>query len=173
MEKTQLDSLLIAIKNSQTEFYEDWGFWISTIIGLVGIYFSIIAFKEAREAKQAAKSVGNIVKIQSITIDLNEIIQRLDKIRTDLDYSGARDFYSEINRRVRRIISVLTMEDIYSIKTQQIKSTLDLIKTNLDGARPLGAASNGIDIFYAVEGEFSNLSGHLADLSGLLEQRTI
>lgn len=173
MEKTQLESLLSAIKNSQIEFYEDWGFWISTIIGVSGIFFSIIAFKEAREAKKAAKSMGNFVKIQSMTIDLNEIIQRLDKISTDLDYSGARDFYSEINRRVRRIISVLTIEIAYETKTKEIQNTLDAIKTNLDGARPVGLTSNGIDIFYAIEGEFSNLSGHLADLSGLLEQRTI
>lgn len=176
MNKEQYNLLVNSIKEIDIPFYQDWSFWISTVIGIAGIYFSIVAYREAKEAKKAAKAAGNIVKIQSITIDLTEITQRLDKISIDLTYSDARDFYSEINRRLRRITSVLTVEPTYSQKTSEILLTLTALKTNLDEVRQIGqinANSDGINIFYAIEGEFSNLSGQLADLSGLLEQRTL
>ncbi|MRX70307.1 hypothetical protein SAMN06265349_101688 [Flavobacterium resistens] len=176
MNEKQYHTLINNIKDIETPFYQDWSFWISTIIGIIGIYFSIVAYREAKEAKKAAKAAGNIVKIQSITIDLTEITQRLDKISIDLTYSDARDFYSEINRRLRRITSVLTVEPSYTQKTSEILLTLAALKNNLDEVRQVGqnnTTADGINIFYAIEGEFSNLSGHLADLAGLLEQRTL
>ena len=165
------------IKIISKPFYLDLAFWISLVIGLIGIYFSFIAYREAKEAKKAAKAAGNFVKIQSITIDLTEIIQRLDKISTELNYSDARDFFSEINRRIRRIISVLSQNVNFKGKTAEILVTLSAIKSNLDGARESNSQDEtkiaGVNIYFAIEGEFSNLSGQLADLSGLLEQRTI
>lgn len=158
-------------------FYGDFSFWISTLIGILGVYLSFIAFKEAREAKKAAKAAGSVVRLQSITIDLTEIIQRLDKLSTELNYSDARDFYNELNRRVRRSISVLTTDAIYSAKTTEILQTLASIKSNLDNVRQTGTADQtllaGINLYYAIEGEFSSLSGQLADLCGLLEQKTL
>lgn len=158
-------------------FYKQPEFWISVIIGLLSVLFSVIAYFEARAAKIAAKKAGNTVKIQSITIDLTELIQRLDKLSTEMDYSQARDFYNELNRRVRRSISSLTLKDIYQEKTNNIIETLTTIKSNLDDARQSSSGDptmlEGISLYYAIEGEFSNLSGQLADLCGLLEQKTL
>lgn len=158
-------------------FYKRPDFWISIIIGLLSVLYSFIAYREAKAAKIAAKKAGNTVKIQSITIDLTELIQRLDKLSTKLDYSQARDFYNELNRRVRRSISSLTLNTDYQEKTNCIIKTLITIKTNLDDARQSGSTDptmlEGINLYYAIEGEFSNLSGQLADLCGLLEQKTI
>jgi hypothetical protein len=158
-------------------FYKRTDFWISIIIGLLSVLYSIIAYREAKAAKIAAKKAGNTVKIQSITIDLTELIQRLDKLSTKLDYSQARDFYNELNRRVRRSISSLTLNTNYQEKTKCIIETLTTIKTNLDDARQSGSTDptmlEGINLYYAIEGDFSNLSGQLADLCGLLEQKTI
>ena len=178
MTELQYKDLLNSIVNNQpTPFYLEFSFWISTIIGALSVYFSIVAFKEAREAKKAARAAGSVVRLQSITIDLTEIIQRLDKLSTELNYSDARDYYNELNRRVRRSLSVLTKEMAFSEKTTEILHTLGQIKANLDGVRQTGTVDQsliaGIDLYYAIEGEFSSLSGQLADLCGLLEQKTL
>jgi hypothetical protein len=56
-------------------------------------------------------------------------------------------------------------------------ATLVNIKTNLDNVRQNGTADQtllaGTNLYYAIEGEFSSLSGQLADLCGLLEQKTL
>lgn len=175
IEYQELLKQLAKIEN--VPFYQDASFWISSVLGIVGIYYSIIAYREAKEAKKAAKAAGNFVKKQSITIDLTEIIQRLDKLSTELNYSDARDFYNELNRRVRRSIATLSTDSDYSGKTSQIVTTLDTIKTNLDGVRQSGSTDQsllaGTNLYYAIEGEFSTLSGKLADLCGLLEQKTL
>ena len=178
MTEQQYKELLKLIADNQSPpFYVDMAFWISSALGIIGVYLSFIAFKEAREAKKAAKAAGSVVRLQSITIDLTEIIQRLDKLSTELNYSDARDFYNELNRRVRRSISILTIDAIYSSKTSEILATLVNIKTNLDNVRQNGTADQtllaGTNLYYAIEGEFSSLSGQLADLCGLLEQKTL
>jgi len=178
MTETQYQELLKLITNNQSPpFYSDTSFYISLIVGLLGVYLSFKAFKEASEAKKAAKAAGSVVRLQSITIDLTEIIQRLDKLSTELDYSDARDFYNELNRRVRRSISILITDLAYSGKTTEILQTLNNIKSNLDGVRASGTTNQtllaGINLYYAIEGEFSSLSGQLADLCGLLERKTL
>lgn len=176
MQEQQYEELLNLITNQSIPFYKDTSFWISTLIGVIGVFFSIISYREAKEAKKAAKAAGNFVKIQSITIDLTEIIQRLDIISTELNYSHARDFFNELNRRIRRIISILSTNAVYNNKTSEILLTLNAIKNNLDDVRKSKTNEQslaGIDIYFAIESEFSNLSGQLADLSGLLEQKTL
>ena len=176
MAENQYQEVLDLISNQSVPFYQDISFWISNIIGLIGVFFSIIAYLEAREAKKAAKAAGNFVKIQSITIDLTEIIQRLDIISTELNYSHARDFFNELNRRIRRIISILSTNEVYNSKTSEVLLTLNTIKANLDSVRQSKTTEQslaGIDIYFAIESEFSSLSGQLADLSGLLEQKTL
>lgn len=167
----------LILDSQQPEFYEDITFWISLIFGLIGIYLSYIAYKQASEANTAARAAGTVVKLQSITIELTEIMQRMDKLSTELDYSDARDFYNELNRKVRRCISVLNIDPNYSNKTKEIIQTLVNIKNNLEQVRQTGSTDQtllaGIDLYYAIEGEFTSLSGQLADLCGTLENKTL
>ena len=173
LSEKQYNDILHYIKEGQSPFYENPGFWISLVLAIIGLWLSYIAYVEAREAKKAARAAGNQVKKQTIIIDLTEIILRLDKLSTELNYSDTRNFYSEINRKIRRCVSSLSSNKNYSEKVSQITSNLDVIKTNLEGTRQTSDAEVGIYIYYAVEGEFSNLSGKLADLCGLLEQENI
>lgn len=158
-------------------FYYDFGFWIGLIIGLLGIFISWIAYKEAEKAKEAAFKAGNIVRLQSITIELTEIIQRLDKINTDLDYSTARDFFNELSRKIRRSISVISTSPEYSNKTNEIIAILNTIKNNLDDVRKNVMVDKsllqGIDLYFTIEGDLSDLSGNLAELCGMLEQKAV
>jgi len=91
-------------------FYADWSFWISNVVGVLGLLFSILAFIEARRAKLAASDAGRIVKIQTITIELTEIAQRLDKLDKRLGSGSCteydllrygRPFRSDQRRRCR------------------------------------------------------------------------
>lgn len=177
MKEEQYQEIIKLIsKNETVPFYCETSFWISTAIGILGLYLSYKAFSEAKEAKKAAKTAGNFVKKQSITIDLTEIIQRLDKLSTDLNYSDTRDFYNELNRRVRRSIATLSTEKDYIDKTKKILDTLNTIKANLESFRQSSSDQSllaGVNLYNAIEGEFSNLSGKLADLCGLLEQKTL
>lgn len=177
MTEEQYQEIIKLISKNQTlPFYYETSFWISSVIGIVGLYLSYKAFAEAKEAKKAAKAAGSFVKKQSITIDLTEIIQRLDKLSTELNYSDTRDFYNELNRRVRRSIATLSAEKDYQAKTTQILETLNTIKTNLESVRQSNTDQSllaGVNLYNAIEGEFSNLSGKLADLCGLLEQKTL
>lgn len=177
MNKGQLDKLETILNNTSEPFYTDLGFWIGVVLSIIGIIISWIAYKEAEKAKNAAYKAGNFVRIQSITIELTEIIQRLDKINPDLDYSTARDFFNELSRRIRRSISVISQNEEFSEKAKQIIITLNGIKKNLDEVRKTAIEDisllEGINLYLIVEGEFSTLSGDLAELCGILEQKTI
>ena len=95
-------------------FYTTPEFWIASIIGIASVYFSVKAFKEAREAKKAAFEAGKTVKIQTITIELTEIAQRLDKLDFELNFSEARDLLNEVSRRIRRLIAPFQDTDYLS-----------------------------------------------------------
>lgn len=172
-----MDEILKLIQENHIPFYNSAEFYIGSAIGLASVFFSIIAFKEARQAKEAAKEAGSAVKIQTITIELTEIIQRLDKLDINITYQDARDFYNEINRKVRRILSPYKKDDDFKEEILEVSESLNSLKSNLENVRPYNSemedSQTGNTVYYAVEGEFSSLSGLLAELTGLLEQKNI
>jgi len=153
-------------------FYNKSEFWISFIVGITGVVFSYISYVQAKKAKEAAKAAGHAVKLRSVAIELVELIQRLDTLDSEVEFKAARDFYNEINRRIRKIIIPYINDQKYSERINLINTCLNNIKENLDGVRPNKVTdnSNGITVYYAVESNFSTLSGLLAELSGLFEQ---
>ena len=86
-------------------FWRDVDFYIYTVLSIGAITLSWLAYKEATKAKIAAIEAGTRVKIQSITLELSEISQRLDKLDFDVDYSTARDLINGFSRKIRRMIS--------------------------------------------------------------------
>jgi len=172
-----MEEILKLIQENHQPFYKTFEFYIGSVIGLASVYFSIVAFKEAKQAKEAAKEAGSAVKIQTITIELTEIIQRLDKLDINITYQDARDFYNEINRKVRRILSPYKKDEDFTNEIKEVSESLNLLKTNLESVRPYNSELEddltGNTVYYAVEGEFSSLSGLLAELTGLLEQKNI
>ncbi|MDY3319659.1 hypothetical protein PG637_09765 [Riemerella anatipestifer] len=171
-----LSDIEIITQKLNQPFYYDWAFWIGIILSVIGIAISWIAYKEAEKAKEAAFKSGSAVRLQSITIELTEIIQKLDKINTDLDYSSTRDFFNELSRKIRRSVAVISTNPDFKDKTDEIISNLDVIKANLEDVRKTAIKDKslleGIDLYFVIEGHFSNLSGNLAELCGILEQKT-
>lgn len=159
-----------------TPFYTDGGFWIGTILGLLGLGFSVLAFIEARAAKNAAHESGRTVKIQTITIELSEIAQRLDKLDFNLSFFEARDLLNEISRRLIRLTAPFAQNPDISDSCKRLRVALDEAKLALEQIHPQAAATTELPqnaVYFATQGHFSNISGLVAEIMGLFEKRTI
>ena len=163
------------IKNLEIPFWKEYDFWIFLVLAIGSLLASIKAFMEAREAKNAAKEAGKTVKIQTITIELSEIIQRLDRLDIEIDFSTARDLLNETNRRVRRLIAPFKEENDYKELTTSIITILKDAKNSLIQVRPIEDEELIVknSVYYAVESDFAELSGQLAELMGKFEERTL
>ena len=169
-----MEEILVELQKLNVPFWKTFDFWLFLIIGLLSLIASIKAFIEAKAAKTAANHAGQTVKIQTITIELSEIIQKLDKLETNIEFSDARDFLSEINRRIKRLTSPFKKVEDYEEIITLIYETLDITKESLTEVRPLDNETI-VDnaVYFAVEKHFSDLGGQLAELMGYFEKRTI
>lgn len=164
----------------ESPYYERADFWISTALGAGGIFFSILAFFEARNASVAARAAGKTVKIQTIVIELSEISQRLDGIDLNLDYGYARELLQDAARRLRRqLAAIQDDEDVHNVVVELFQ-LLDAAKSALATVRPASTGSTNAappsplaSVFYAMESHFGAVNAKLAELTGLLEKRTI
>ena len=172
MTEEDIENLASAIASP---FYTSPEFWISAVIGIASVIFSVLAFVEARKAKNAASEAGKTVKIQTITIELTEIAQRLDKLDFELTFSEARDLLNEVGRRLRRLIAPFQTTEDMTEACEGLKSALDEAKVALEDVRPstedADLAENSI--YFATQGHFSNISSLVAEITGLFEKRTI
>ena len=133
-----------------------------------------MSFNAASKARIAAESAATIVKIQTITIELSEIIQKLDKLDPNIDFTLGRDLLNENNRRVKRLISPFRDEQDYKETINQINIALENAKKALEEVKPIDS-ENVVksSVYHAVESHFSTIAGLLAELMGLFEKRTI
>lgn len=116
-------------------------FWLNLVLGVAGVGFSILAYFEAKAAKHAASEAGKTVKIQTITIELSEIAQRLDKLDFDLSFSEARDLLNEVSRRLRRLIAPFQSNQDLAQQAASLKTVLDDAKAALEALHPAGTGS--------------------------------
>lgn len=173
METSELKEILEFVS---TPFYYDFSFWIGTIIGLVGLFFSFKAFIEARQAKKAAFEMGKIVKIQTITIELSEIVQGIDKLDSKMSFSDARNLLSEISRKIRRLIAPFQDSVKFSTVSCSLKKALDDAKSALDNLTPEYDVDNELpsnSVYFALQGHFSNIGNLVAEMMGLCEKTTL
>ena len=157
-------------------FYSTFDFWISTALGIGGVVFSIQAFREAKAAKLAASEAGKTVKIQTITIELSEIAQRLDKLEYDLTFSEARDLINEVSRRLRRLIAPFQLTDDLKAPCELLKAALDAAKLALNELHPQDGNPDDLpknSVYFATQSHLSNISSLVAEIIGLFEKRTI
>jgi hypothetical protein len=152
-------------------------FWIVIVIGLVGIGVSYLAYLEAGSAKKAAVKAGRSVKIQTITIELSEIAQRLDKLEMGISYSAARDLLNEIARRLHRLISPFQDEKDFKQVIVTLKDSLEAAKKALAEVRPETNEDESHvddnDVYYGIEGHLSTISSVVADLMGICEKHSL
>lgn len=99
----------------------------------------------------------------------------MDKLDIEIEFSTARDLLNETNRRVRRLIAPFKEDDNYKTIAIKIIDTLSSAKNNLLQVRPIDQEEQVVtnSVYYAIESDFSELSGQLAELMGKFEERTI
>lgn len=151
-------------------------FWIGLFVGLVSVVFSYKAYREAMAAKKAAREAGQSVKIQTVTIELSEITQKLERLQLGWSFGEARDLLTEVSRRLHRQIAPLG--NLNEIKTpwENLKVGLAGAREALEGVRPQGGNESSISpsaVYFAMQTHFSNISDMVAEIMGLCEKRTI
>jgi len=164
------------LKETHPAFWQTAEFWISSILGIIGVYYSVLAFKEAARAKEAAAAAGRSVKIQTVTIELTEILQRLDKLDAEITFPEARDLLSEVSRRLRRLIGPFSNQSAIKDHYTQLKDELKQSKEALDTVRPTtsdAALEAPNAVYYALQGHFASISEFVAEISGVLENQKI
>lgn len=172
----QLDDLQRIAQYLAEPFYVKAEFWINFGLGIVGIVFSIFAFLEARSAKEAAGEAGRTVKMQTITIELNEIAQRLDKVDSQLTFSQARDSLNEFSRKLIRLTAPVQDVTDLRVPCQRLREALDSAKESLDRLLPQHGGSEDLppnSVYFATQRHLADISGLVAEIMGLLEKRTI
>jgi len=173
----ETNEILKGISELNTPFWERFDFWLFLLLSIASLIASIQAFREAKAARKAANNAGQTVKIQTITIELSEIIQKLDKLELKIEFSQARDFYSEVNRRIKRLTAPFKGDDEYKEVISEIAETLEELKASLAEVRPIenGEGQSPVEnsVYFAVEKHFSELGGQLAELMGYFEKRTL
>ena len=155
-------------------FYVKLDFWIGIGVSIIGVIFSILAFIEAKEAKKAASEMVKTVKVQTITIELTEIIQGLDRLDYSLDFVTARDRLSEINRKLRRLLAPFQHSEDIKQNCVDLKQALDTARSVLDGLAPTDPSNDVPNaIYFGLQSHFGNISSQVAEILGLLEKRNL
>jgi hypothetical protein len=169
------------VLQAQPDFWTTGDFWIFLVLGLGGVLLSAIgavqayrAKLEATKAKNEATRAGQSVRVQTITIELSEMCQRLEKLDANIDYLAVRDIHSEVNRKLRRLIAQVDAGIISDERRKVMEGNLNDIKEALAEVRPLGDAPviPGA-VYFAVEGHFTSLIGNISSMIGQLEGSTV
>ncbi|WP_416638233.1 hypothetical protein [Pseudomonas sp. OHS18] len=162
------------LKYTEASFLTAGDFWINLVVGLAGVCFSLLAFVEAKKAKEAAAAAAVTVKMQSLTIELTEIAQRLDKIDYDIDFQEARNLLSESSRRLIRIIAPFQDKGNLADLKSELTTIVSNAMTALDNVRPEnGQAVVHNAIYFAMQWHFSNISNLTAEITGIFEKSSI
>jgi hypothetical protein len=155
-------------------FWKDGGFWISFVIGVGGLLFSILAWVEAKRAKRAATLAGRTVKFQTIMIELSEIVQKLDKVQPGIRFSEARDLIADTSRRVHRATSPFSHEPKLAEAIQEAKQAVEAARSSLASLRPAGEGTEAEApnaVYYGIEAECTGISNAVSELIGLFEKQ--
>jgi hypothetical protein len=109
MQPNDFQALQQVLQRLDVPFWKHIDFWIATLLGVAGVFVSFLAYRqaeaakeEARQAKEAATEAGRTVKLQTMSIELTEIAQKLDRVQPGIKFNAAKDLFNETSRRLRR-----------------------------------------------------------------------
>jgi hypothetical protein len=172
-QETILNKLLDVLSQS---VWDKWDFRLSLLLAILSVLFSVLAYFEARRAKHAAQQAATTVKLQTVTIELSEIMQKLDSLDFNISFPTARDLLNEMTRKLRRLTSPYRGDNLFNENINKLRGVLDQTKVALNDARPVNPESTALNpnaIYYAIQAYFADISGVVADLMGLFEQKAI
>lgn len=157
-------------------FWHRGEFWIGTILGALGLTFSVLAFIQAKRAATAAHAAARSVKIQTVTMELQEVSQRLSGIAFDIGFVSARLLLTEASSRIRRHTAPFRNDARFREAIAELRGALPTAWNALNGVRPTdpskeSAAAN--TVFNAIDSSFSQLVELISELLGLMETETL
>jgi hypothetical protein len=144
------------------------------IIGFLGLVASISAFWAAWQARRAATEAGQIVKIQTITIELTEISQKLSNLDDKITFQEARALHSDISWRIHRIVSPFEKEPRFSDRIAKLLTAVGKAKEALNAVKPENpqAPVSPENVYLGIESDFGELNNAIASLCGAFENKT-
>lgn len=153
-------------------FWQSAGFWILfiLIISLVAgmVYFYLKFINGNNELRKPGSA-----QMQNIILEYQIIVCNLDKLNIDIEFPEARDLYSDINRRVKRLSAPFKADPEFQEVIAAIHQTLDIVKTSLTEVRPVEMSKlSDTAVYFAIEAHFSELGGQLSELIGLFEKKS-
>ena len=165
-----------AVKRAVPAFYKTADFWIGTALSIISLVLTFLAYKAASRAREAATSAARAMKLQTVTIDLAEILQRLDKLETEITFSKARDLLNEVSRRLRRLVGPFAGRDPVKAQYDALLEALGAAKDALNGVRPRVNTEDEEplgSVYYALQGHFASISDAIAEISGTFETTSL
>lgn len=166
--------LLTAINELSLPFYKDVGFWITAILGVAGMGFSIGAYREARKAKKEAGKAADAVRRQAAVLDIAEIT-RACQIDETISYPEAARVINEITAKVKVIVGMykVRLSENHQALLQQVEAVLLNTRSALDRVNPLseGEMKNSHDnmVYYTIEPQIASMVATLNELKGTLD----
>jgi hypothetical protein len=169
----------------QRPWWNRLDFWIGLIavlVGVAGLVYSILAFREARkakheaqEARKAATAAGRTVRLQTVAIELSEIIQKLERLQRGILFDQAQELLNEISRRLRRFVSPFQDDGKLSPSISLCLGALESAQKSLNSVRPTDPAREaevpGV-VYLAIQGDFATINNSIAGLQGLFEKES-
>jgi hypothetical protein len=154
-------------------FWRSAGFWIILFLILIIIAGLIYFYLEIKKREQENFLRINRERKNFILQEYLKIGHKLDQLDIEIEFPEARDLFSDINRRVRRLIAPYKNESEYQEVITSIAQTLDMIKSSLAEVRPIESGRlSDTAVYFAIESHFNELGGQLAELAGLFEKTT-
>jgi hypothetical protein len=122
---------------SLTDNWKSWQFWIGTGLGVASVIFSIMAFIEAKNAKNAAIKARISLSVRNIENELEVEINLLNSIRSDITYNEMRKICLDLTSkivRIKEVVDKLKLIDNNDIK--KIDQVIDNLSYELSRVRP-------------------------------------
>lgn len=162
-------------------FWRHPEFWIGSIIGLAGVALSFLAYRQAEAAKeeavratQAAMEAGRTVKLQTMSIELTEVAQKLDRLQPGVSFVLAKDLFNETSRRLRRVMAPFADHPDLHVPIEAVRTALEAAQASLKQVRPTDPGKEveaPNSVYYGVEDDFATINNCVAELLGLVEKQ--
>lgn len=163
--------------------FQFWLFLILSFLSLVvtylGLRYAKWAYKEAGDAKDAARQAVTATKTHMDTTALTQTSQKFQELRPEMSFETARSLLAEISRSILRIASYLEHEP----NTPSVKNTITCLRESINAAK---AALQGVKpadsrkekdapraVFNALEGPFMEIDALVCVLCGQLDAKTL
>lgn len=173
MEKETI-SLIETISPLLVPFWQKPEFWISFVLGFLGIIFTFFAYLEARKAKNAAQKAARIVNIQNVYVELIELNQKINHIGENITHYNALIMHQEVSNKLLRILAPFSDDAEHKKSIINVTHLLKELQTRLRDATPINNQNEDLMpnyVYYEIRETITNLSNGIASIAGELETR--